>query len=57
MIECQNCHYSDLIDGTLFCWYNEEDVLFNECCDNFVNQERLEEIFEDIKDNFIKNND
>lgn len=55
MIECQDCHYSELIDGTLFCRYCEEDVLFTECCDNFVNQERLEEIFEDIKDNFIKN--
>lgn len=50
MTRCENCYYSELIDGTLYCHFQEEDVLFNQTCESFVNYERLKDIIEDVKD-------
>ena len=42
-----------MIDGTLYCHHKEEDVCFDDCCDSFVNNNRLKDIFESIKE-FLK---
>ena len=42
-----------MIDGTLYCHHKEEDVLFSDYCDSFVNNNRLKDIFESIKE-FLK---
>ena len=44
-MKCQNCFYSEDIDGTLFCNYLEIDIGFNGNCSNFVNIFRLKDIF------------
>ena len=52
-LKCECCYYSEMIDGTLYCHHKEEDVLFDDCCDSFVNNNRLKDIFESIKE-FLK---
>ena len=37
MVECQDCYFSELIDSTLYCHHNCEDVSFKQYCTDFVN--------------------
>ena len=48
-MKCEDCFYSEDIDGTLFCNYLEEDVSMDSECDNFINIFRLKEVFEEIR--------
>ena len=49
-LKCECCYYSELIDGTLYRHYQEEDVLFDYYCNSFVNNNRLKDILESIKE-------
>ena len=37
MVRCECCYHSELIDGTLYCHNKEEDVLFQDECESYVN--------------------
>ena len=54
-MKCEDCFYSEDIDGTLFCNYLEEDVLGGGRCDNFINIFRLKEVFKSVEE-FLKLN-
>lgn len=48
-LACENCYFSEMIDGTLFCNYDEKDVAFDDYCKDFVNVFRLKDIFKDVE--------
>ena len=36
MSKCESCYYSELIDGTLYCHNKQDDVLFSDNCDFYI---------------------
>lgn len=46
-MNCDDCFYSELVDGILFCNYLEEDTVGCGCKD-YVNVFRLSDIFESV---------
>lgn len=48
-LACEDCYFSEMIDGTLFCNYDEKDVALDDYCYNFVNVFRLKDIFKDVE--------
>ena len=55
-LACEDCYFSEMIDGTLFCNYCENDVAFDDYCKDFVNVFRLKEIFVDVNEYLGLNN-
>lgn len=35
MIKCECCYYSEMIDGTLFCYHIFDDVALDYVCEDF----------------------